>query len=478
VNFASLGLPQAILKGIRAAGYTEATAVQSKAIPIIVQGNDLIGIAQSGSGKTGAYAIPLLARLIDGTSPRLRAIVLVPTREMAAYVETRCRDYARYADLRIQVVYTGAPLAQQERALRDQGADLLVATPGRLLELQARDCLDFADVEMLVLDEADKLVQLGLGPDVRKLLKLLPETRQTVMFTLNMPPELNRLAKEALIEPLRVDVGVAAKPSAGIRQAVYPVPRDLKPDLLDEILSQMEVRSTTVFTRSRTAAERISRHLVKRGYTVSLLDEHPGQDLREGALEDLKRGRSQILVASHAAARSLDVAGVAHVVNFEVPQTPEDYAHRIGRQGRADAVGAASTLMSPDEQRDVEAIERFLGRAIARVTLPDFDYAMVPSDARKLAMPEAPGMAAARGAIESHRAANLASRPAPPTAKPGVPAKPAAPLKPGVPVKPSAPARVTVPAKSAAPARPVATARPATKKPPRAKSAARPIKKK
>jgi ATP-dependent RNA helicase RhlE len=378
VNFASLGLPQAILKGIRAAGYTEATAIQSKSIPIIVQGNDLIGIAQSGSGKTGAYAIPLIARLIEGSSPRLRAIILVPTREMAAYVETRCRDYARFTEVRIVVVFTGVPLAQQERMLREQGADLLVATPGRLLELHARGCLEFADVELLVLDEADKMVQLGLGPDVRKLLKLLPETRQTVMFTLNMPPELNRLAKEALIEPLRVDVAVQARPSAGITQAIYPVPRDLKPDLLDEILSRAEVRSTIVFTRSRTATERLARHLQKRGYAVGLLDEHPSQDQREQALEDLKRGRIQILVASHSAARSLDAAGVAHVVNFEVPQTPEDYVHRLGRQGRSDSVGDAFTLMSPEEQKDIDAIERFLGRAIPRVTLPDFDYAMRP----------------------------------------------------------------------------------------------------
>jgi ATP-dependent RNA helicase RhlE len=466
VNFASLGLPPTILKGVRAAGYTEATAIQSKAIPIIVQGNDLIGIAQSGSGKTGAYAIPLLARLLDGNSPRLRAIVLVPTREMAAYVETRCRDYARYADTRIVVVYTGAPLAQQERLLREQGVDLLVATPGRLLELAAKNCLNFADVELLVLDEADKMVQLGLGPDVRKLLKLLPETRQTVMFTLNMPPELNRLAKEALIEPLRVDVGAVAKPSAGIHQAVYPVPRDLKPDLLDEILSQMEVRSTTVFTRSRTAGERIGRHLQKRGYSVALLDEHPSQDQREASLEDLKRGRVQILVASHTAARSLDVAGIAHVVNFEVPQTPEDYAHRIGRQGRADAVGAASTLMSPDEQKDVEAIERFLGRSIVRVTVPDFDYTMSPSEGRKVTPDEttvgaSSGMVTARERIAALKA-GAAARPAPAAA--------VAPKKPAVAAAKPAPAPVTPkkPAPAAAKPAPKPAAKPAAPSPPRA----------
>ena len=250
MNFASLGLPAPVLKGVRAAGLTEATAIQTKAIPVILGGNDLIGAAQSGTGKTAAYCLPILSRLLDSSS-RLRAVVLVPTREMAQYVETRARDYARFTEVRIGVVFTGAPLAAQERMLREQAVDLLVATPGRLLELHARGCLNFADVEILVLDEADRMVSLGLAPDLRKLLKLLPETRQTVMFSVNMPPELNRLAKEALIEPVRVDVGTpATKPAAGITQAVYPVPAALKTELLDEMLSRAEVRSTVVVTRA------------------------------------------------------------------------------------------------------------------------------------------------------------------------------------------------------------------------------------
>ena len=187
MTFASLGLPAAILKGVRAAGLTEPTAIQSKSIPVVLQGNDLIGAAQSGSGKTGAYALPILARLLDSAG-RLRAIVLVPTRELAQYVETRARDYARYTEVRIAVVFTGAPLVQQERMLREQEPDLLVATPGRLIELHARGCLNFENVEMLVLDEADRMVALGLAPDLRRLLKLLPETRQTIMFSITMPP--------------------------------------------------------------------------------------------------------------------------------------------------------------------------------------------------------------------------------------------------------------------------------------------------
>ncbi len=379
MTFASFGLPAPILKGIRAAGLTEATAIQSRAIPTILQGNDLIGIAQSGSGKTGAYLIPILTRLLDRSS-RLRGIILVPTRELAAYVETRARDYARYTDLKIGVVYTGAPLQAQERMLREQPINLLVATPGRLLELHARGCLNFADVEILVVEEGDRMVALGLAPDLRKLLKLLPETRQTLLFTLTIPPELNRLAKEALVEPVRVDMAPPARPAAGITQAIYPVPRDLKPALLDEMLSRAEVRNTIVLIRARTNVDRMARQLQRRGYSVAALDEHPSQGERETALEDLRRGRVQILVASDAAARSLDVTGTAHVVNYDVPQTPEDYVHRLGRAGKAEPVGDAFTLMSPEEQKDVVAIERFLGRAVPRVMLPDFDYDMHPGE--------------------------------------------------------------------------------------------------
>ena len=381
VTFASFGLPTPILKGIRAAGLTEPTAIQSKAIPIILQGNDLIGVAQSGSGKSGAYLLPILSRFVERSS-RLRGIILVPSRDLASYIETRARDYARFTELKVGVVFTGNPLQAQERMLREEPINLLVATPGRLLELYARGCLNFADVEILVLEESDRMVALGLAPDLRKLLKLLPETRQTLLFTLTMPPELNRLAKEALVEPVRIDVGPVAKPVTGITQAIYPVSRDLKPDLMDDLLARSEVRNTIVMTRARTSGDRLARQLMRRGYAVAVLDEHPSQGDREQALEDLRRGRVQILVASEASARSLDVTGTAHVVNYDVPQTPEDYVHRLGRTGRGEPVGDAFTLMSPDEQKHVDAIERFLGRAIPRVMLPDFDYSMQPGSLR------------------------------------------------------------------------------------------------
>jgi ATP-dependent RNA helicase RhlE len=440
VTFASFGLPVPILKGIRAAGFTEPTAIQTKAIPIILQGNDIVGIAESGSGKTGSYLIPILSRFLD-RSIRLRGIVLAPTRELANYVETRARDYARYTDLKVGVVYTGGPLAAQERMLREQPVNLLVTTPGRLLELSQRGAVNFADVEVLVLDEGDRMVGLGLAPDVRKLLKLLPETRQTLLFTLTMPPELNRLAKEALVEPVRVDVAPAtAKPAAGITQAIYPVRRELKFDLLDDLLSRTEVRSTIIFTRARTPAEKLARQLQRHGHAVQVLDEHPNQGDRDRAMDDLRRGRVQILVASDAAARSLDVAGTAHVVNFDVPQTPEDYVHRLGRGGRADPVGDAFTFMSTEEQKEVANIERFLGRAIPRVLLPDFDYEMAPREPRAATFEDEARRAQHAGLVTATppRPSATVARPHSTNGKSGKPH--AAPVRSSTPARPAKPA--------------------------------------
>ena len=389
MTFASLGLPQTILKGIRAAGLSEPTAIQSKAIPTILQGNDLIGVAPSGSGKTGAYLIPILARMLD-SSARLRCLILVPTRELAAYVETRCRDYARYTGIRVGVVFSGSPLPTQERVLRHQEVDILVATPSRLLELQDRKAVNFEYIEVLVIEEADRMVSMGMGPELRRLLKLLPETRQTLMFTMSLPPELNRLAKEALIEPVRVDLAPAPRPGTGIRQVIYPVPRDLNPDFLNHMLAGRElwggseVRSLVLFTRGRYGADRLARMLHRRSYVAAVLDDFPSQQERERALEDLRRGRTQILVASDGAGRSLDLSGVSHVVNYDVPQTPEDYAHRLGRPGRPDAPGNMFTLMSTEEQKDLVGIERLLGRTIERSFLPAFNYGMRPSEIKQV----------------------------------------------------------------------------------------------
>jgi ATP-dependent RNA helicase RhlE len=373
VAFEKLGLPPLILKGVRAAGYTSPTPIQQRAIPIVLQGHDLVAAAQTGTGKTAAFVLPILAQLLEGHRA-LRALVLVPTRELAAQVETNARDYARFTRLRAGVAYGGVPIGPQERMLRHEGVDLLVATPGRLLDLHGRQSVSLEEVEVLVLDEADRMVDMGFAPDLRRILKLLSNRRQTLMFSATMPPELNKVAKEALRDPQRVDLAPPSRPAAGITQAIYPVPRHLKTDLLDEIIERSDVGSAIVFTRTKHGADRLTRQLDKRGHSVAALHGDRSQAQRERALSALRRGRVQILVATDIASRGIDVDDISHVINYDVPHTPEDYVHRIGRTGRVEAVGDAFTLMSPEEQPDVIAIERFLGRSIPRVTLPDFDY--------------------------------------------------------------------------------------------------------
>jgi ATP-dependent RNA helicase RhlE len=385
MKFSSLGLPTPVVQAARAVGYNEPTPIQHKAIPVILQGNDLIGNAPSGSGKTGAFLMPALARLLDGPQ-KLRMLVLTPTREHAAQVETAARDLSRFTELRVSIAHNAAPIAAQERVLRDPGCDVLIATVDRVLELHARKAIAFEDVEILVLDEADRMVDMGQAGDVRRLLKLLPETRQTLLFSATMPAELNRLAKEALIEPVRVDLALP-QPTTGITHAIYPVPRHLKIELLDRLLNRTgKVLGTIVFTRQREGADRLARQLERRKHGVVTLHDQPGQTDRERILEDLKRERVQIVVATDLAARGIDLAGVAHVVNFDVPPTPEDYVQRIGRAGRPDATGDAFTLMAPEEQRHLAAIERYVGRAIPRVLLPDFDYGLKPSQLQQQAV--------------------------------------------------------------------------------------------
>jgi len=371
--FAALGLPPPILKGVRAAGYTEPTPIQRRAIPIILSGSDMVGAAQTGTGKTAAFILPILTGLLDGPK-RLRALVLTPTRELAAQVETNARDYARFTDLRVGVVYGGVPLPPQERMLKQHGLDLLVATPGRLLDLHDRLALRLDFVEVFVLDEADRMVDMGFAPDLKRIIRLLPKKRQTLLFSATMPPELNKVAKEALVDPARVDLAPPSRPAAGITQAIYPVPRHLKTDLLDTLLSMDEVGSVIVFVRTKHGADRLARLLERRGQSIATIHGNRSQSQRERALSDLRRGRIQVLVATDIAARGIDVEGITHVINYDPPHSPEDYVHRIGRTGRVDAVGDAFTLMAPEEQKDVIAIEKFLGRAIPRVTLPDFDY--------------------------------------------------------------------------------------------------------
>ena len=376
--FAKLGLPAPLLRGVRAAGYQTPTPIQQKAIPLVLEGVDLVAAAQTGSGKTAAFVLPILTRFLDRPHA-LRALVLAPTRELAAQIETAARDLARFTSLRVGVVYGGVNIGPQERMLRGEGVDMLIATPGRLLDLQGRQSVALDDIEVLVLDEADRMVDMGFAPDLKRILRLLPDDRQTMMFSATMPPALNDVAREALVDPVRLDLAPATRTVAGITQAVYPVQRALKTDLLDELLSRTDTRGVIVFARTKRGADKLARQLEKRGHSVAPLHGDRTQSQRERALRDLKRGRIEVLVATDIASRGIDVSDLSHVINFDVPVTPEDYVHRIGRTARAEATGDAFTLMSHEEERDLKAIERFIGKSILRVTIPDFDYKKAPT---------------------------------------------------------------------------------------------------
>jgi len=371
--FQSLGLPERVNRGVRAAGYTVPTPVQEKAIPEILTGRDVVAAAQTGSGKTAAFLLPMLARLLEGHRA-VRGLVLVPTRELAAQVEENGKKYARYTGLRVGAVYGGVPIPPQERMLRNEGVEVLVATPGRLLDLHERQSVSLDEVEMLVLDEADRMVDMGFAPDLQRILRLLPEKRQTLMFSATMPAEVNKVAKAALHRPVHMTLSPPSRPASAIDQAFYPVPSHLKVELLDRIFADEKDPCSIVFTRTKRGAERLARRLKTMGHSVAPLHGDRSQSQRERALRDFKRGRVAVLVATDIASRGIDVSSVTHVVNFDVPRTPEDYVHRIGRTGRMEKTGDALTLVSPAEEKDAAAIERSIGRRIERITVAGFDY--------------------------------------------------------------------------------------------------------
>lgn len=371
--FTALGLPAPVTRGVKAAGYTEPTPIQREAIPLILPGHDLVASAQTGSGKTAAFLLPILARLLTGHRS-LRALVLVPTRELAAQVEANGRAYAKFAQVSVGAVFGGVPIGPQEKMLRRDGVDLLVATPGRLLDLHGRQSVSLDEVEVLVLDEADRMVDMGFAPDLRRILRLLPRERQTLMFSATMPSELNAVAKEALHHPKRLALAPPQKPAERIDQAFYPVSRALKIELLDKILSHGDLTSAIVFVRTKRAADRVGRQLKRRNHHVGVLHGDRTQGQRERALEDFRSGRVDILVATDIASRGIDVDDITHVINFDVPRTADDYVHRIGRTGRMNAEGDAITLITSEDKKEAAAIEKALGHSVRRVKLDKFDY--------------------------------------------------------------------------------------------------------
>src|SRR5512136_1957074 len=370
--FTKLGLSQPVLEGVRAMGYIEPTPIQLRAMPLILAGQDVIGSAQTGTGKTAAFALPILSKL-GQHSPQPRLQVLEPTRELAAQVETAIHDFARFTNLRTAVVFGGVGYGKQLDALRD-GVDVLVATPGRLLDHMQRGTCKLDRVQFVVLDEADRMLDMGFLPDVRRILDRCPRDRHTSLFSATIPPEIETLIQWAMRRPQTVEIGARRTPAETVKHVIYPVAEAQKTDLLLELLNRVQYDSVIVFCRTKHGADRVAHLLKKNNHSVAVLHSNRTQREREQALRGFRDGRFEVLVATDIAARGLDIADVSHVVNFDVPQHPEDYIHRIGRTGRMEAKGDAFTLMVAEDGRHVQAIERFIGQKIPRVKLENFEY--------------------------------------------------------------------------------------------------------
>ena len=369
--FSNLGLSPKVVDGVRAAGYTDPTPIQLRAIPLILEGRDCIGSAQTGTGKTAAFALPIISRL--GQRGALRALVIEPTRELAAQVETAIRDYARFTNLRTVVLYGGTGYGRQDQTLR-QGADIVVATPGRLLDQMQRKMLRLDRIEILVLDEADRMLDMGFLPDVRRIIERCPRTRQTMLFSATIPPEIEQLGKWALRHPETIEIGQRRAPAETVTHALYPVDVGQKQQLLEELLRRTDYDQVLIFCRTKHGADRVARKLQQQRHAVAVLHSNRTQSERERALNGFRDGRYEVMVATDIAARGLDVEQISHVINFDVPHHPEDYVHRIGRTGRAQSVGDAFTIMTSEDLQEVAAIEHFIGQKIPRVKLENFNY--------------------------------------------------------------------------------------------------------
>lgn len=354
-------------------GYREPTPIQKGTIPDAVLGRDVIGTAQTGTGKTAAFLLPILERLLDQPTGRIHALVLTPTRELALQAEGFLKKLARHTRLRGAAVYGGVGMGDQERALRG-GAEIIIATPGRLLDHLRRGYVDFRSIKVLVLDEADRMLDMGFLPDVRKILERLPRERQTMLFSATMPAEVVRLAREFLHDPRLVQVEERTVAAVGVSHLALPVPGHRKADLLAELLKDETMTSTLVFVRTKRRADNLVRQFVRRGISVAVIHGDRSQSQRIRALEGFRRGTDRVLVATDIAARGVDVEGVSHVVNFDVPHEPEIYIHRVGRTARAKRRGDAFTLVSPEEESDFAQVERLIGIRVPRSTIPGFDY--------------------------------------------------------------------------------------------------------
>ncbi len=373
-NFETLGLSPNILKAVHDLGFIRPTPIQARAIPVVLSGKDLIGCAQTGTGKTAAFILPILQRLLQGKSTNhIRSLILSPTREIAVQSIEHLNMLSKHVHLRGAAIYGGVPMQPQIRALQN-GLDIISATPGRLLDHIWSARIGFQDLQILVLDEVDRMLDMGFLPDIRKIISLLPHKRQNLVFSATMPSEILKLVHEILVNPVTVQVGQRSSAAVGIRHAVYPVPRHLKTDLLEELLLMEGTTSALVFTRTKRSADKLTLRLKKKSFKVSVLHGDRSQSQRVQALENFRNGYSQVLVATDIAARGIDIEDISHVINFDIPVAPEDYVHRIGRTGRAQATGDAFSLMDKSEEGLIRDIESILKQAIPRVKLPNFNY--------------------------------------------------------------------------------------------------------
>jgi len=377
-TFESLGLSEAVKRAVRDAGYSIPTPIQREAIPHILRGRDVIGLAQTGTGKTAAFTLPLVDQLIRGPR-RTRAVVLTPTRELCMQVEQSIQKYAQHSQLSVVAVFGGVPLEPQQKALRD-GVDVIVATPGRLIDHVERQNVVFDDLEVLVLDEADRMLDMGFAPQINRLVAEMPRYRQTLLFSATMPPEVEVLARKYLRKPIVVQIGRRSEAAETVTHAVYPVPRERKSALLAHLLKDGELDSVLVFVRTKIGADRVVRHLKEEGIEATGMHADKTQVHRTQAIADFKAGKIRVLVATDIAQRGLDISGITHVISYDVPQQPEDYVHRIGRTGRASREGDAFTFMAPDEIAMVRTIEAVMGKPIPRVSVPGYDFGTVAAD--------------------------------------------------------------------------------------------------
>jgi ATP-dependent RNA helicase RhlE len=374
VDFNKFGLHADVMRAIKDLEFTKPTDIQRDAIPHAMAGRDLLACASTGSGKTAAFLLPIIERLLKSPGKGSRVLIVTPTRELAAQIVDHAKALAKHTRIRSAAIYGGVGMKPQEDALR-KGVDIIVATPGRLLDHMQYSYTNFSKLEVLVLDEADRMLDMGFLPDIRRVLKNLPTTpRQTLFFSATMPAQIAELSREMLKNPASINIERQSMPASGITQALYPVPQKLKADLLIELLRRDEIGNVIVFTRTKHRANRLYEKLERSGLKPARIHGNRSQAQRTEALDGFKSGRYRVLVATDIVARGIDVEALDHVVNFDVPHTPDDYIHRVGRTARAEATGDAFTFVSPDEEAQIKAVERATGKKIQRRVVKDFDY--------------------------------------------------------------------------------------------------------